>query len=357
MKILVLSNMYPSEKDPVFGTFVKNFVDAITSRNAAGHTQIVVIKGRDGNILQKLIKYFLFYTKSLFYILFVKYDIIYIHCLTYSAVSVRFATYLKKLNFIINVHGGDILTRSNFAGKLRTFNTPLIYKSNMVVSPSMFFKNILLREFPNLDENKIFVSPSGGVNIEIFKPLKKSPSTYTVGYVSRIDEGKGWKTTVDAIKILVQNGVTDLKVIMAGRGAQTSQLEDYIRKQNLSEIIEYIGPVPYNELPGLYPRFDVFLFPTLLEESLGLVAIEAMACGVPVIGSRIGGLQDYIEDSINGFYFEPGNCEDLAEKILTHKKMPDNDKIILKNNSLKTSSLYNSPKVFDELFERIKKSI
>jgi glycosyltransferase involved in cell wall biosynthesis len=49
---------------------------------------------------------------------------------------------------------------------------------------------------------------------------------------------------------------------------------------------------------------------------LGLVGLEAMACGVPIIGSKIGGLRDYLQDGYNGFFFEPGNGTDLASKIL-----------------------------------------
>lgn len=53
---------------------------------------------------------------------------------------------------------------------------------------------------------------------------------------------------------------------------------------------------------------DLFVFPTQLEESLGLVGLEAMACGVPVIGSCIGGLTDYIEEGTNGFFSSRGMC-------------------------------------------------
>lgn len=67
-------------------------------------------------------------------------------------------------------------------------------------------------------------------------------------------------------------------------------------------MIKYIGPIPYHSLPEIYCTLDLFIFPTCLEESLGLVGLEAMACEVPVIGSYIGGLKDYIKDKENGFF-------------------------------------------------------
>lgn len=62
-------------------------------------------------------------------------------------------------------------------------------------------------------------------------------------------------------------------------------------------------------------KFDVFVFPTLFYESLGLVAIEAMACGLPVIASKRGGILDYLHDMQNGFLFEPEDVDELFVKM------------------------------------------
>lgn len=66
MKILVISNMYPSVKDPVYGTFVQTFVEQMKVLNTEGKTNIIVIKGRDGEYGRKLFKYVKFYISILF---------------------------------------------------------------------------------------------------------------------------------------------------------------------------------------------------------------------------------------------------------------------------------------------------
>lgn len=108
----------------------------------------------------------------------------------------------------------------------------------------------------------------------------------------------------------------------------------YIRKRNdekirdlyLDNLIKYIGPIPYHSLPEIYCTLDLFIFPTCLEESLGLVGLEAMACEVPVIGSYIGGLKDYIKDKENGFFFTPGNAEELSNKIELYLSLSSSEK-------------------------------
>lgn len=105
------------------------------------------------------------------------------------------------------------------------------------------------------------------------------------------------------------------RVLFVGYGGQTELLNKKIKEFNLSDCCCYLGPKTHQELNELYNQSDVMIFPTMLYESLGLVGIEAMACGCPVIGSNIGCLPEYIKDGITGFLFESGNSHELAERI------------------------------------------
>ena len=98
---------------------------------------------------------------------------------------------------------------------------------------------------------------------------------------------------------------------------------------------------------------DLFVFPTQLEESLGLVGLEAMACGVPVIGSCIGGLTDYIEEGTNGFFFEPGNVQSLVDSILKYIECDDLMKCQLKKNAIDTAQSFSKDQTFNELYRRL----
>jgi glycosyltransferase involved in cell wall biosynthesis len=103
-------------------------------------------------------------------------------------------------------------------------------------------------------------------------------------------------------------------------------------------------------------RSDVFVFPTYRqEESLGLVGLEAMACGVPVIATKIGGPLGYIVDNENGFLFDIKNVTMLAEKIMAFYKLPEIEKNKMKRNAITTAQTYDSVTVNKDLVAYLKK--
>lgn len=354
MTILVISNMYPSEKDPVYGTFVKCFVNDLVSRNQPSEVSISVIRGRDGNFFRKLYKYIKFYLYTFHLTLFKKYDIIYVHTITYPILPLYCVTKLKRLPLVFNVHGGDVLTHGKLAGKLKQTARPLLKNALMIVTPSNYFKKVVLTEFPELEEDKIYVSPSGGINLNLFRPITKYElrQCFTVGYVSRIDEKKGWDTFINALSQLKLKGL-NCKAVMAGRGAKQQELQTLIHRLHLGDYIDYRGAVPYEQLPEIYEQMDIFVFPTCLHESLGLVGIEAMACGIPVIGSLIGGLTDYLEEGFNGFYYSPGSVEELSACIEKYILLPRRDKERMRNNALQTAATYDSSIVGNCLYRKL----
>ena len=161
----------------------------------------------------------------------------------------------------------------------------------MIVVPSDYFKNIVLNKVPGISLKQLFVSASGGVDKNVFTCLNSHVmSTGTIVYVSRIDAGKGcfswcyWG-------IEMSGDILGKKVLFVGYGGQTELLNKKIKEFNLSDCCCYLGPKTHQELNELYNQSDVMIFPTMLYESLGLVGIEAMACG---IGSNIGCLPEYI---------------------------------------------------------------
>lgn len=353
MNLLVISNMYPSDKDPVYGTFVKSFIDQIKSLNSEGLTSTIVIRGRDGNKIQKITKYIKFYISIFIALTIHKYDIIYVHTITYPIPPILLINKIKKLPLVFNVHGGDVLTRGKLAEKLKKKSIPLLKDAKLIVSPSDFFKDILLREFPFLKKEKIFISPSSGIDPVFFSTNKIKNQEFTIGYVSRIDNAKGWDIFLRAIAIIKQKNI-NIKAIIAGRGAETNEMIKLIEKLNLDNIVKYIGPIPYTKLPNVYSQLDLFIFPTCLEESLGLVGLEAMACKVPVIGSKIGGLQDYIKPNYNGYFFETNNEMELAEKICKFISLDSQEKNKLEENAYVTAIQYESTAINKKLYNKLK---
>lgn len=353
MKLLIISNMYPSIKDPVYGTFVQSFVENISELNKDGITDKVVLKGRDGYLVYKIWKYLKFYICSFFRLLYFNYDIIYVHTITYPIIPIRIVSLFKNMPIVFNVHGADVLTRGKVAATLKEIAKPLLVKAKLIVSPSYYFKEVLLKEFPFLINEKIFISQSSGINNSFYIDKKNTKNeVFTIGFVSRIDYAKGWDTFLKALFILINRNIK-IQAVIAGRGAQINDMLNMIDKLSLDSYVKYLGPIPYKKLPDTYSTFDIFIFPTLLEESLGLVGLEAMACKIPVIGSKIGGLQDYIIPNYNGYLFTPNNEVELADKIEYYFYLDHKKKKILQNNAYQTALQYKSEIINLELYKKL----
>ena len=97
----------------------------------------------------------------------------------------------------------------------------------------------------------------------------------------------------------------------------------------------------------------MFIFPTALNESLGLVGLEAMSCGLPVIASNIGAPSAYIKNGVNGFLYETNNVEDLVEKVLFYQQLSINEKIKMREDAILTAELYDSEKVSSSLYNQL----
>lgn len=354
MKILIISNMYPNKKHVNYGIFVRNFKDDL--ENNSIETELVAIKGKGKTIFQKLYKYIVFITSSMFKILQNKYDLIYIHYAQHSVFPLALVQKFKKIKkpIVINAHGDDVFDD----GLISKFVCDSIKNAELIVVPSPYFKNIVFKKYKN---SSIFISPSGGIDTKLFRPKSdflnyKKQEILQLGYVSRIDEGKGWDTLLEAIYRLIQEyNFNSFHLTVAGHGKDEGNFKNKVKEFNLEKYVNYIGLKKQAELPIVYQNLDLFIFPSF-RESLGLCGLEAMACGIPVLGSNIAGIASYITDGYNGLLFTPKDEIDLSNKIIDFNHL-NNDKIIeLKKNAISTAIKYDSKKIGKELLSKLKET-
>ena len=355
-KILVVSNLYPSKWDTSYGTFVALFVQELQNCSTHYKIDLCVIRGRTTSKICKLLKYFWFYLSMTLRILFHRYELIYVHYITYSSIPLLFLSKIKKLNIVFNIHGDDLLTKSKVAENVLQAVHKLLINSKLVVVPSEFFKDILIDKFKDIRLQNIFVSPSGGIEKSFYNEMiAPVQSPFTIGYVSRIDTGKGWDILLRAIQDIYKEYPIQVKI--AGTGRQVEELKHMISTLNLSHIVTYYGSLSHAELPQFYANLTLFVFPTTLKESLGLVGLEAMAASKPVIGSAIGGLKSYIKDGYNGFLIPPGNSKRMGECIVNYINFPDERKLEMNRNAFKTAQLYQADVVTKKLIVRLMQCI
>jgi glycosyltransferase involved in cell wall biosynthesis len=150
-------------------------------------------------------------------------------------------------------------------------------------------------------EHKLVVKPN-------FVPDPPSPGTgggrYVV-YVGRLLEGKGAETLVAAWRHL-----TSVKLMIVGDGALRPELEATAQRERLN--IEFVGAQRRPAVMKAIANADFLVMPSVCYETFGLAIAEAFACGTPVLASRIGSLNELVDEGVTGRKFTAGDPEDLA---------------------------------------------
>jgi glycosyltransferase involved in cell wall biosynthesis len=207
---------------------------------------------------------------------------------------------------------------------------------------------ISLSETEKKDLNQLYGTPlekivviPGGVNLHHFVPIPKDKAqeklnipkqNFNLLFVGRLEWRKGIGTLISTVRLLKQEIPNIRAIIVGGRiyGKQKNHRDfrEYQRllkkaeEEGVRDIINFVGRIDNSNLPFFYSAADAFIIPSYYEP-FGLVALEAMACKVPVIASQVGGLQTTIADGITGLLFKPRNPLDLKEKILKIYKSKD----------------------------------
>lgn len=355
MRILVVSNMYPSDEHPEYGTFVKNFCNQLEK---VGIKYSLAVMYKTNSKLKKAVLYIKFYISTFFKCLFGKYDTIYIHYPSYSAMPVLWSNRIRKCDIFTNVHGSDVVPITNNQHRMEKYTKAAIDVSRKIIVPSEYFKKTVCEKY-YVEKNKIYIYPSGGINENLFYPFSKEKikeikhkmkieeGKFVVGFVSRISKAKGWQTFLSAA-FEVSKSRKDVVFLIVGSGEDDDLLDECVNKSEYREKFYRFSSQSQEKLAEIYNILDVYIFPTnSLSESLGLVAIEAMACGKPVIASDYAAPRYYINDSENGYKFEKDNYRQLADCIIEYMDNPNKD--ILVKGALQTADKYSSEKIVCEL--------
>jgi glycosyltransferase involved in cell wall biosynthesis len=135
----------------------------------------------------------------------------------------------------------------------------------------------------------------------------------TVGRQAPGDRGKGIDLLIQAMPRLLTS-LPDVSLVVIGDGADRARLERMAHDLRVGEHIQFCGNVPVEALVAAYRRCDVFALPSR-KEGFGLVFLEAMAFGKPVVGGAHGGTPDIIEDGVTGYLVRHGDVEQLAHVL------------------------------------------
>ncbi len=142
-------------------------------------------------------------------------------------------------------------------------------------------------------------------------------NTKVISYVGRLDREKGLETLIKAFALLQKNSPNS-RLLIAGKTLSTEEAYQKTLKQLCADLgvekdVDFLGHV--SDTVSLYQTSDVTVLPSLWSEPFGRVILESMACGTPVVASRVGGIPEVLTGEFQRGLFEPGNEQDLLAKL------------------------------------------
>ena len=160
-----------------------------------------------------------------------------------------------------------------------------------------------------IDKNKEVVIYNG-IDKNKFFNKKMGNEVFTIGMVGRFSKQKNQIILIKAIEKIIKADVP-IKLILMGSGKTKKNCEKYVKKSNLEENIVFVE----GKFTDLISKLDLFVLSTKYE-GLPLVVCEAMAANIPVIATNVPGVDEIIEDQVNGFLTKLNDYDDLANKVL-----------------------------------------
>jgi glycosyltransferase involved in cell wall biosynthesis len=153
-----------------------------------------------------------------------------------------------------------------------------------------------------------------GVDLGLYRPGEESDAPAdVVGWAGRIVAGKGLETLLDALARV--RGRIPARLAIAGDGPERPALEERVRRLGLDGAVSFAGWAA--DVPAFWRSCTLAAIPPdRLVESFGMVAVEAMACGRPVVVSRSGALPELVEDGVSGRVVPPGDADALAAALV-----------------------------------------
>ena len=200
----------------------------------------------------------------------------------------------------------------------------LLYRRTMVRLADALITNSqagksYLTEVLGAKENCVFARPYGVPNSKaLLKQQAEAKSRIpqlshpVFLFIGVVEPRKGLSFLLEACHQLQQQGYPNYSLVVAGKGSQQEELQVFLEKHHLEERVHWAGWVDYAQLGAYFNIADVFVFPTL-EDIWGMVLLEAMAFGKPVICSQWAGAKEIVVAGENGYIFDPYHPEELAQ--------------------------------------------
>jgi len=292
-------------------TVIKGFLGTNLSQN----NNIVLIASHvDGTKLRKLLQAITGLLKTVYYLLFKQIDIVHIHGGDITSVKRKYFYFrlvqIFKKKVVYHFHGASFGEQYSVASdgwkrKIRY----LLEKSDAVICLSESWKTALMK-----------IAPAGKITViknAISLPFlsdrqKKENKSINIVFLGLIGERKG---IFDLIKVLSRLIAEECNIhLTVGGNGDIKRLINEIEKNGLKNNVTYAGWIVGNDKDELMRNTDIFVLPSY-GEGMPMTILEAMSYAIPVIATNVGGIPELIKDGETGHLIEPGNLDQLLEKM------------------------------------------
>lgn len=227
--------------------------------------------------------------------------------------------------YAVVLHGADVPdSQKRRFGAVYPLIKPLVRRvwrqAARVIAVSDGLRELALRTWPG---GRIEVVPNG-VDIERFRPAEmptvRDGGTLVVVAVARLVEIKGLQHLIAALARIPADMRSQIRLRLCGTGPYEGELRRQVREAGLDEQVEFAGLIAYDEIPRQLRQSDVFVLPSL-QEGLPLSLLEAMASGLPVVATAVGGIPGVVKDGVNGLLVPaaaPAALRDALVRLLAN---------------------------------------
>lgn len=206
----------------------------------------------------------------------------------------------------------------------------------------------LLRHLKFVLNQKISITPSAGIDLNLFKPEKQPPKkdNFEIVFVGRLESQKNLESLIKAVSMIKQ---TRVKLRFVGSGSLRRKLT--VLSRQLDVDLQITPPIDYGKIPKILCRADIFVLPSLMEGNAKVIT-EAMACGIAVIGTKVAGISQLIKNGQTGLLCEPSpqSIKKAITKLFDYKLRQK----LAKNARKFVEKEYNINKILDQEITLIK---
>jgi glycosyltransferase involved in cell wall biosynthesis len=356
-QILVITNMYPSEKHQSFGVFIKNQVNSLKQRGF--QVDLAAITNPNSGKMNVITKYAVWILRTVFLLLAKgrTYQIVHAH---YTFPSGYLALLFKRFfhtRMIVTAHGGDIDKMAKKSARLFQLTNKVLQEADHVIAVGEELRQRIISDF-SIDPQKVSLI-NMGVNREIFNPqpkndireqLRISKDQKLILFVGNLLEQKGLLELMDAFEIIQQ---WDRKMTLTLIGAEKDvvfkkKLEQIVQERKQQGSVHFIGAMEQREIARWMAAADCLVLPSHME-GFGLVALEAMACGTPVVGTNVGGLK-YLLGNEAGIITPMKNSKELANSLY-YVLSSESEREKLLKNGMKKAEENDQERMLDRVIE------